>query len=109
VIARVWTAHTNKNNLPAYTTHFSQHVLPELENCEGFVSAQLFTREETAGNCEIVVTTFWDSMESLDAFAGPDREAAVIAPQAAALLTTFDQRVRHYHVEADANSKSITA
>jgi heme-degrading monooxygenase HmoA len=109
MIARVWTAHAAKNNLRAYTTHFSDHVLPELKKCAGFVSAQLFTREETAGNCEIVVTTFWNSMQSIDAFAGADREAAVVAPQAAALLTSFDHRVRHYEVESASNTKSFTA
>lgn len=100
MIARVWTAHAAKNNLPTYTTHFSQHVLPELKTCAGFVSAQLFTREEATGTYEIVVTTFWSSTQSIDAFAGPDREAAVVAPQAAALLTSFDDRVRHYEVSS---------
>jgi len=30
--------------------------------------------------------------------AGADRESAVVAPEAAALLTDFDKRVRHYEV-----------
>ncbi len=98
MIARVWTARASKENLQRYLSHFREHVLPELKSCTGFVSAQLFTREEAADH-EVLVTTYWESMQSIDAFAGSDREAAVVAPQAAALLTSYDHRVRHYVAE----------
>jgi len=39
-----------------------------------------------------------ESFAAIDAFAGADREAAVVAPEAAALLTDFDKRVRHYEL-----------
>jgi hypothetical protein len=42
--------------------------------------------------------TIWQSNSAIDAFAGPDREAAVVAPEAAALLTDYDRRVRHFEV-----------
>jgi heme-degrading monooxygenase HmoA len=44
------------------------------------------------------VTTYWQSFAAIDAFAGSDRESAVVADEAAALLTDFDHRVRHYEV-----------
>jgi hypothetical protein len=47
---------------------------------------------------EILVATYWSSFTAIDAFAGSDREAAVVAPEAAALLTDYDERVRHYEV-----------
>jgi hypothetical protein len=47
---------------------------------------------------EITVLTFWRSLESIRGFAGADLEGAVVAEEAAALLTQFDQRVRHYEV-----------
>jgi len=47
---------------------------------------------------EILVTTVWQSLEAIEAFAGTDREAAVVASEAAALLTDYDRRVRHYEV-----------
>jgi hypothetical protein len=47
---------------------------------------------------EIIVTTYWQSLSAIDTFAGADRESAVVAAQAAALLTDFDKRVRHYEV-----------
>jgi heme-degrading monooxygenase HmoA len=98
MIARIWTARASKQNLQRYLSHFREHVLPGLKSCAGFVSVQLLTREENADH-EVVVTTFWESVQSIDAFAGSDREAAVVAPQAAALLTSYDHRVRHYVAE----------
>jgi hypothetical protein len=38
-------------------------------------------------------------MEAIDRFAGPDREAAVVADEALDLLTSYDRRVRHYQVD----------
>jgi heme-degrading monooxygenase HmoA len=98
MIARVWTAQATDQNLKRYEQHFVHHVLPELKKLSGFNSAMLLTRESSAGQHEIVVQTFWQSIEAIDAFATPDREAAVVAPEATALLKSYDQRARHYTV-----------
>jgi heme-degrading monooxygenase HmoA len=71
--------------------------MPELREIEGFAGSQLLQREASNG-VEVTVVTFWETIEAIDAFAGTDREAAVVAPEAAALLTDFDSRVRHYEV-----------
>ena len=47
--------------------------------------------------------TVWQSNPAIEAFAGPDREAAVVAPEAAALLTDYDRRVRHFEVATTDN------
>jgi heme-degrading monooxygenase HmoA len=47
---------------------------------------------------EILVSTVWQSLQAIEAFAGSDRETAVVASEAAALLTDYDRRVRHYEV-----------
>ena len=52
----------------------------------------------TEDEFEILVITVWQSFSAIDAFAGPDREAAVVAPEAAALLTHYDRRVRHFEI-----------
>ena len=44
----------------------------------------------------ITVLTFWRSLESLDSFAGTDREAAVVAPNITAFLSSYDKRVQHF-------------
>ena len=107
MIARIWRAIAADGKLDAYLKHFSEQVLPELKKCDGFASAILLT-PEVDGENRITVTTFWQSTDAIDAFAGADREAAVVAPEAAALLKTFDLRVRHYTVDLAANPESIS-
>ena len=72
-------------------------VRPELHGIHGFLGATVSTRP-APGAVEILVTTYWASFGAIDAFSGSDREAAVVAAEAAALLTDFDKRVRHYEI-----------
>jgi heme-degrading monooxygenase HmoA len=97
MIARLWSAQTTPARSPAYLDHFRQSVQPELRKISGFAGATVLIRSVPVG-IEILVTTFWQSLEAIDAFAGPNRETAVVAPEAAALLTYFDRRVRHYEL-----------
>jgi heme-degrading monooxygenase HmoA len=99
MIARLWSARTTFQNWPAYQEHFAKNVLPELRAVDGYISSNLLKRE-AGSELEITVITVWRSLEAIDAFAQPDREAAVVAPNAAALLLDFDRRVRHYEVIA---------
>jgi heme-degrading monooxygenase HmoA len=95
MIARIWSARATLQKWPAYEEHFTQNVLHELRAVDGYISSNLLKRD-TGREVEITVITFWRSLEAIDAFAQPDREAAVVAPNAAALLLDFDRRVRHY-------------
>jgi heme-degrading monooxygenase HmoA len=110
MIARRWSARTTTQNWPTYEEHFTKNVLPELRAVDGYVSSNLLKRD-AGGDVEITVITFWRSLECIDAFAEPDREAAVVAPSAAALLLDYDRRVRHYDlalVDKPANSPATT-
>ncbi|HUI76221.1 MAG TPA: antibiotic biosynthesis monooxygenase [Candidatus Acidoferrum sp.] len=99
MIARYWSARATPANLSAYRLHFEKNVIPELKIISGFVRADLLTR--VAGKeAEIVVLSVWDSMEAVTAFAGPDPEAAAVAPAAAVLFTDYDRRVRHFEIAA---------
>jgi heme-degrading monooxygenase HmoA len=99
MIVRFWSARTTQAQARIYLQHFSCVVLPALKKFEGYISSTVLTRPiENAS--EIVVMTVWQSFSAIDAFAGPDREAAVVAPGAAALLTNYDRRVRHFEIAA---------
>jgi heme-degrading monooxygenase HmoA len=97
MIARLWSARTTPALSDSYLQHFAETVRPELERVVGFLGATVGTRP-APGSVEILVTTYWASFAAIDAFAGADREAAVVAAEAAALLTDYDRRVRHYEV-----------
>lgn len=97
MIARTWSARTTPELAESYVNHFEQAVQPHLRGITGFLGATVCTRP-LPGAVEILVTTYWKSFAAVDAFAGADRDAAVVAAEAAALLTDFDQRVHHYEV-----------
>jgi len=97
MIARIWSARATPENWPAYEHHFTEGVLPELRAIKGYLSASLLKREADE-HVEVTVITTWRSFAAIDAFAGPSRDAAVVAPNAAALLIDYDRRVRHYEV-----------
>ena len=97
MIARLWSARTTVPLSSSYVEYFSQHMLPELRALPGFVSAQVLTRA-AGSEVEILAVTVWESLEAIAAFAGADHEAAVVHPAAAALLTEYDRRARHFDV-----------
>jgi mannose-6-phosphate isomerase-like protein (cupin superfamily) len=95
VIARRWTGRAaGVEQADAYVAHFEGAVRPELERTDGFVGATV-ERVQDGDETEIVVVTRWESMEAIRAFAGEDVEQAVVAPEARAVLSRFDDRVRH--------------
>jgi heme-degrading monooxygenase HmoA len=97
MIARLWSARATPQNWPAYERHFIDTVVPELRAQKGYVAANLLKREDN-GEIAITVMSFWRSLESLDSFAGSDREAAVVASSVTAFLSSFDQRVQHFEL-----------
>jgi heme-degrading monooxygenase HmoA len=97
MIVRIWSARATPKNWPAYEHHFVANVVPELRALDGYISSTLL-KHDAGSDIEIIVITVWRDLDAITTFAGPDREAAVVAPSAAALLTTYDHRVRHHEV-----------
>jgi heme-degrading monooxygenase HmoA len=97
VIARVWTARTTSAQAPAYAAHLRTRVLPKLHALDGYAGASLL-RRDADGESELIVVTRWRSMDAVRAFAGDDAEAAVVEDEAAAVLSGYDARVRHYEI-----------
>ncbi len=95
MIARLWSARTSSSQSTRYLEHFWQSVVPSLRSIDGYLSASVLVRSHR-DSVEILVMTIWQSFKAIDAFAGSDRETAVVTSEAAALLTDYDRRVRHY-------------
>jgi heme-degrading monooxygenase HmoA len=100
VIARIWTARTTRARAPAYAAYLRAHVFTGLRGIDGYERA-LFLQRDVGEEAEVQVITFWRSLDAIRAFAGTDIEAAVVTDAAAALLTDFDRRARHFEVILD--------
>jgi heme-degrading monooxygenase HmoA len=108
MIARIWSAQTTPAQAPAYADHLRSQVLPAVAKVDGYAGAMLLERAVPDG-VEIIVITFWRSLDSIRGFAGADIEEAVVAEDAAALLARFDRRVRHFEVVANDAGKGNPA
>lgn len=100
MIVRVWKGQTTVKNADAYHHHLANTIFPSLTRISGHRGAQLL-RRETATGAEFVVVTYWDSMDAVHQFAGPNAEIAVVPPDARALLSDFEESVRHYELVHD--------
>jgi uncharacterized protein YciI/heme-degrading monooxygenase HmoA len=96
-ISRVWSARTTPEKWERYREHFRENVLPELRAISGYLGATLFVRN-IGDQKEILVETFWRSLDAIHLFAGVDLETAVVAEVAAAILTEYDHHTRHYEI-----------
>jgi heme-degrading monooxygenase HmoA len=97
MVARYWSARARRDTAPTYAQHFEARVLPVLQKVAGYVTATVLQRQ-VGHSIEIVVITYWESLEAIRGFAGDDLELAVVAADATALFSDYDRRVRHYDV-----------
>jgi uncharacterized protein len=96
-MVRSWSARTTAEKWPLYREHFTKNVLAELKRMVGYLGATLSVRQVDSQR-EILVETYWRSLDAIQQFAGVDLEAAVVSQEAASDLTEYDHRVRHYEI-----------
>lgn len=97
MIARVWRGWTSRGNADAYEHHLRTTVFPGIHRVRGYRGAQLFRRQEDE-EVEFIAITYFETMDAVRGFAGPDCGVAVISEVAAKLLSHYDQRAEHYTV-----------
>jgi heme-degrading monooxygenase HmoA len=99
MIARIWHGWTSPQNADAYETLLRTEIFSGIlaRNVTGFLRIELM-RAPVEEEIEFVTVMWFDSLDSVRAFAGVDYEAAVVLPKARALLKRFDARSRHYEV-----------
>jgi heme-degrading monooxygenase HmoA len=101
LFVRSWSARATPEGAESYRRHFENDLLPSLRVIPGQRGALLLRRENGA-EAELVVLTFWDSMDAIRAFAGTEVMTAVVAPEARAVLEGYDREVRIFETLVDA-------
>lgn len=95
MIARMWHGWTRPENAGAYETLLRTQILPGIRKAAGCQGIRLLRRGR-GDEVEFVTMLFFDSLEAVKAWAGPNYDDAVIPPEAKALLKRFRERSRHY-------------
>jgi len=97
MILRMWSARSTTEKAEEYVRFVTTKIFPPLREIKGHRGAYLL-RRSAPESVEFVVLTLWDSMEAIREFAGADTDKAVVEPPARAVLTSFDQLVKHFEV-----------
>jgi heme-degrading monooxygenase HmoA len=99
MIARHWRGWTTPENAGAYEALLTGTVLPGLKSLEGYRGGYVF-RCDGAHEVEFVVVNFFESIEAVKRFAGPEYATPVFEPEARALLSRVETVAAHYEVRA---------
>jgi heme-degrading monooxygenase HmoA len=95
MIVRTWKAEATKTNAKHYLEHFTNKVHPQLTKIQGFKKTFVLQRD-IGDQVELLVMTFWDSIEDVKKFAGVNFSQAVVETDAQAVLDSYDLTVKHY-------------
>lgn len=68
-VARIWRGRTTRANADAYAAYLYEHGVRRLE--EKALGVQQL-REDRAEDTEFVTVSYWESVEAMSRFAGPD-------------------------------------
>ncbi len=97
MIVRMWRGQTKAANADAYEQFVTGRVFASLPAIEGHRGAYLLKRP-IGEEVEFVAVTLWDSLDAIRQFAGAEIERAVVEPEARAVLSGFDEVVRHFEL-----------
>ncbi len=99
MIGRIWRGWTTPKNAGAYESLLRSEIFVRIaeRRIPGYRGIDLLRREQE-GTVEFVTIRWFDSLDAVRTFAGDDSEAAVVPPEARALLLRFDGRSAHYDV-----------
>jgi heme-degrading monooxygenase HmoA len=99
MIARIWHGATQPEHADAYESMLKPELLPGLSQVPGFRGSYLLRRPNGA-EVEFITIILWESLDALQAFAGPDYELSIIPEERKQYLSRHDDRAAHYEVVA---------
>jgi len=101
MIVRHWRGWTKAQDADAYENLLKTKVLPDLKAITGYRGGYIL-RDDAPEEVEFVVINFFDSIEAVQKFAGPDYSVPMFEPEAKLLLSRIEPVARHYEVRANA-------
>lgn len=97
MIARQWRGLAQASSAESYVKHLKLETFPAIAQLPGFISASILRRMVPEG-VEFLIVTRWDSLESIQAFAGTNVDHAVVPRKVHEMMVDYDQTVRNYEV-----------
>lgn len=97
MIVRMWHGRVSTEKAKAYREFVNARAIPDYRSVAGNISVHILERAEGEVT-HFITLTFWDSLESIKAFAGEDVETAKYYPEDKDFLLEFEPNVVHYEV-----------
>jgi heme-degrading monooxygenase HmoA len=98
MIARRWRGRVRSADSDAYLAYMEQTGVAELRATPGNQGVVVFRSQPTETGVDVEVTSLWDRLESIRAFAGDDLEAARFYPEDDRYLIGRELRCSHEEV-----------
>jgi heme-degrading monooxygenase HmoA len=99
MIGRIWHGETATADADRYLDFLKQRAIPDYRSVAGNVGVYLMRRID--GDCAHFITlSLWDSLQSIEAFAGKDIERAKYYPEDKEFLLAFELTVQHWEMTA---------
>lgn len=96
MLVRTWRGATKAEDADAYLAYLERTGLQAFRDTPGNLGALTLRRLMGDGRAEFRIVSFWESMEAVRAFAGPDPDRAVFYPEDADYLVERDELVDHF-------------
>ncbi len=105
MINRIWRGWTSKANADAYQQLLESEIAPGITGRQiaGLSGPRVLRRDSGPDEVEFVTIMSFAAWAAVEAFAGPDPQAAVVPAAARRLLRRFDQQSAHYEVVSPAD------
>lgn len=101
MICRIWHGYTTFENADVYEKLLKEEIFIGIKshNIKGYNGIQLLRRKLDT-EVEFITIMWFESIESVKAFAGEDYEIAVVPSKAQQVLSRFDKKSQHYEVKS---------
>lgn len=96
MLARTWRGFTKAEDAETYLAYVERTGLQAFRDTPGNLGAMMLVRRTADGRVELQIVSFWESMDAVRAFAGPNPERAVFFPEDARYLVERDEGVGHF-------------
>jgi heme-degrading monooxygenase HmoA len=99
MIARIWHGITAAAKSDEYLDYLNRTGVPDYRATQGNRGVYVLRRTE-GEQAHFLTVSFWESMEAIKGFAGPDPERARYYPEDEEYLLGFEPTVEHFEVLA---------
>lgn len=99
MIARIWHGYTATEHADSYEAMLKPELLPGMNKIPGYKGG-IVLRRVLGDEIEFITIMVWESIEALQAVAGPNYTAAIIPQDRLQFLSRYDTQSAHYEIRS---------